>query len=209
MVSELCEHSVRDGSDTHLETCSVVDKSCTMLSDGDFHIVRLAEVSWFERFVAFHEYVDHIHRNHGLSPCARNVRVYDCDYSLCAFDGCKRSIDRCSERYISVLVRRTNLDHGNVASEGAATVELLCLAEEYRNVVCISGLHSFADIGSDEECLMEEDSVIFRIGIWCRAFCMEMVDAYILKFSGITSSAESLDQYLWSACYAAQMDVVS
>ena len=135
VASELCKHGVRDGSDAHLEACSVVDELCAVLSYGDLHFVRFAEVSRFERLIAFHEYVDHVHRDHRLAPCARDVRVHDCDHCLCAFDRGESRVYRCSERYIAVLVRRTYLDHRHIARKRAATVQLLGLAEEHRNIV--------------------------------------------------------------------------
>ena len=97
MASELGENCVRNGSDAHLETCSVVDKGCAMLSDGDLHLVRLTEMCRFERLVAFHEYVDHVEWNHRLTPCARHIRVNHGDDGLRTFDGSEGRIDRGSE----------------------------------------------------------------------------------------------------------------
>ena len=108
-----------------------------------------------------------------------------------------------------MLVRRTYLDHCDVAAEGSASVELLGLAEEYRNIVGISCLHALAHISSYEESLMEEDAAEFRISIWRRAFGVKVVDAYILKFSCFTSSTEGLDEDAWCACDAAEVDVVA
>ena len=135
VASELCEHGVRDGSDAHLEACSVIDELSTVLSDGDLHFVRFAEVSRFERLVTLHEYVDHVHRDHCLTPCARNVRVHDCDHCLCTFYCGESCVYRCSERHIAVLVRRTYLYHCDIARECTAAVQLLGLAEEYRDIV--------------------------------------------------------------------------
>ena len=108
-----------------------------------------------------------------------------------------------------MLVRRTYLNHRHVAAESSATVKFLCLAQKYRDVVRISCLHAFADIAAYEECLMEEDAAEFRIGIWSRAFRVEMVYPYVLEFSCFSSSAQSLDEYTWRACNAAKMYVVA
>ena len=62
-----------------------------------------------------------------------------------------------------MLVRRTYLNHCNVAWKSSAAVKLLGLAKEYRNIVCISCLNSLADISSHEECLVEEYAVVFRV----------------------------------------------
>jgi hypothetical protein len=108
-----------------------------------------------------------------------------------------------------MLVRRTYLDHRDIASECSAAVKLLCLAEEYRDIVRVSGLDTLADVASDKESLMEEDAAELRIGIWSRSFRMEMVDAYILKFSCFTSSAEGFDKDTWSAGNAAEVDMIA
>ena len=108
-----------------------------------------------------------------------------------------------------MLVRRTYLDHSHVASECSAAVKLLCLAEEYRDVVRISCLDALADIATHDACLVEEDAAEFRICVWGRSFGVEVVDAYILKFTCLASAAKRLDKNAWSAGNAAQMDVVS
>ena len=108
-----------------------------------------------------------------------------------------------------MLVRRTYLDHCHIAAESSATVQLLCLAEEYRDIVRISCLHALADIAAYEECLMEEYPAELRISIWRRPFGVKMVDAYILKFSCLSSSAEGFNENAWCACNAAEVDMVA
>jgi hypothetical protein len=56
---------------------------------------------------------------------------------------------------------------------------------------------------------VEEYSFKLRIRIWGLTFCVEMVDAYILQFPGLSSLAEGLDKYTWCACYAAEVNVVA
>ena len=203
MVSELSENCVRDRSDAHLEACTVVDEGCAMLSDRDFDFVRVAEMSRLERLVSFHEDVDHVHRDHSVTPCARYVRIDYGDDCLCAFYGREGCVYRRSERYISMLVRRAYLDHCDVAAECSASVQLLRLTEEYGDVVRISCLNALAHVSSDEERLVEEDSAEFRICVRRRAFCMEMVDADILEFSSVSSFAKCVDKDSWGACHAA------
>ena len=209
VTSELRQHCVRNGSDTHLEACSIIDERCTMLSYGDFHIVRLAEMSRFQRFVSFDEDVNHIHRNHCVSPCTRNIRIYYRDNCLCAFYCCKCRVNGSSERDVSVLVRRTYLDHGNVATQGSASVQFLSFAEEYRNIVRISGLYALADVATDKECLVEEYSAEFRICVWSRSFGVEVMDPDILKLTGFASRTKCIYKHSWSACNTAQMNVVA
>jgi hypothetical protein len=56
---------------------------------------------------------------------------------------------------------------------------------------------------------VEEDAVILFFCVWSRSLGVEMMDAYILKFSCVTSSAEGLDKNLRCACNAAEMDVIA
>ena len=88
-----------------------------------------------------------------------------------------------------MFIRRADLDHCHIARQGAAAVEFLCLAKEDRNIVCISGLNSLADVASNEESLVEEHSVVFRIGVWCRALCVQVVDAHVTELTCVASAA--------------------
>ena len=108
-----------------------------------------------------------------------------------------------------MLVRRAYLDHRNVTSESPAAVQLLGLAQEYRDVVGISGLDALADVPAYEESLVEEYSVELRIGVRSRTFRVEMVDADILKLTGFSSSAEGFDKDARRTCHTAQMDMVA
>ena len=105
-------------------------------------------------------------------------------------------------------VRRTHLDHCHIAPQCAAAVELLSLAEEYRNVVGISALDAMTYIGPDEESLMEEYPIEFRVGVWGGTFGVQMVYAHIFQFSCLSSAAQCLYQYLRSTRHTAQVDVV-
>ena len=108
-----------------------------------------------------------------------------------------------------MLVRRTYLYHSHIAWKSTASVQLLCLAQEYRDIVGISRLYRLAYVGSDEESLMEEDTVKFRVGIRCRTFCVKMMDTNVLQLSSFTSCAKCIDEYFRCTCDAAEMNVVS
>jgi hypothetical protein len=56
---------------------------------------------------------------------------------------------------------------------------------------------------------VEENAVEFRICIWSGTLGVKMVDAYILKFTGLSSAAERLDKDAWGTCDTAQMNVVA
>ena len=64
---------------------------------------------------------------------------------------------------------------------------ILGLAQENRDVVRVACLNTLAHICSHKECLMEEDSVELRVGVWCRTFCVKVMYAYITKFSCLSS----------------------
>ena len=83
------------------------------------------------------------------------------------------------------------------------------LAQEDRNVVGISGLHSGTSVCPDEKALMKEYAFVFRIGVRGRAFGVEVVYAYIPDFSCIGTPAKCLDEHLWRTGNAAQVDVVA
>ena len=180
-----------------------------MFSYCDLYVVRFAEMCRLERGVPFYEYVDHAHRDHCLSPCARYIRIDYSDNCLRTLDGCKCRVHGCSERYIAVLVRWADLDHRHIAWQCTATVEFLGLAQEYRYVVGVSGLHTLAYISAHKETLMEEYSVKFRVCIWSRTLCVKMVDSYVLQFSGSASFAQCVNEDSRSTCNAAQMYMVS
>jgi hypothetical protein len=56
---------------------------------------------------------------------------------------------------------------------------------------------------------MEKYTVKFRVSVWSRSFSMEMVDADILKFSGLSSCTECIDEDSWGTCDTAKMNVVA
>ena len=162
-----------------------------------------------ERGVVLDEEVDLRHRDHGLAERTGNVLVYHGDHVVGALDGGQRGIDRRAERYEAVLVRGRNLDHGHVARYGAATVETLCLAQEDRNVVGISALGHLADVAAHEERVELEDAFELLVGIGGRALGVEVVDVYILQFTGFAALAHGVDQALGSRSYGAQMHVIA
>ncbi len=207
--SELGKHGVRYRPDSHLQAGSVLNKGGAMLSNRYFRFIRLAEMRRLKRCVAFNKYVYEVHWYHRLSPCPRHIGVHDGYYGLSAFDCRESRIYGSAERNVAVLVRRADLNHRNVAPQCSASVEFLCLAEEHRNIVGISALDSLAYIRSYEKALMKENPVKLRVGIWCGAFCVKVVDADILKFTSFPSFAESVNKQPWGACDTAQMHMVS
>ncbi len=209
VASELGKYGVRYRADSHLQAGSVLNKGGAMLTYSCFRFIRLAEMRRLKRCVAFHEDVYEIHRYHRLSPCPRHIGVHDCYYGLGAFDCRESRIYGGAERNEAVLVRRADLNHCHVAPQCSASVEFLRLAEEYRNIVGISALDSLAYIRSYEKALMKENPVKLRVGIWCGAFCVKVVDADILKFTSFPSFAESVNKQPWCACDTAQMHMVS
>lgn len=64
----------------------------------------------------------------------------------------------------------------------------------HREIIRISCIHILADIGTDEEALVEEDPFVCRIAVWCRAFGMEVMEVKVLHVSGIRPAAKCLDE---------------
>ena len=108
-----------------------------------------------------------------------------------------------------MLVRRADLDHGYIAFQGSAPVELLRLAQKHRYIVRVSALDAFAHICTYEESLVEKDPFEFRVSVGRLSFCVKVVDLYILELSCFASAAHGLDQNTGCACHAAQMYMVS
>ena len=90
--AQLCEDSVRDGADAHLQAGSVLYEFRAVFSDGCFHLIRLAEMTRYERRIVFHENIYQVRRYHGLTPRTRNIRVYYRYDSLRTFYGCQCGI---------------------------------------------------------------------------------------------------------------------
>ena len=200
---------VRNGTDTHLKRGAVADEFGAVLADGRFDLVGLGELGLNERGVVLDEDVDLRHGDHGLSEGAGNVLVHDGDDAVGALHGGQRSVDRRTERHISVLVGRADLNHGDVAGYGAAAVELLGLAQEDRNVVGITALGYLAHVRTDEEGVELEDALELRIGIGSRTLGVEVVYMDVLQLSGFAALAHGVDQALRSGCYGAQVHVIS
>ena len=108
-----------------------------------------------------------------------------------------------------MFVRRAYLYHCNIARKCSATVEFLRLAQEYRDVVGISFLDTFADIGSDEKSLVEKNAFKLRVCIRGWTFGVKMVHFHISNFSGFPSATHCIDQDLRCAGHAAQVHVVA
>ena len=107
-----------------------------------------------------------------------------------------------------MLVRRADLNHCHVTGECTASVEPLGLAQEHGNVVGIPGLDAFPDIGPDEETLVEEDSVVLRIGVGCRTLSVKMVNVYVPDFASVSAAAQCFNQDSRSTGDAAEVYVV-
>lgn len=76
-------------------------------------------------------------------------------------------------------------------------------------IIRIAGIDIGPDIRAEEESLVEENSLVCRVGIWGRALCMEMVEMKIPHLACISPAAQCLDKHMRHAGYAAEMDVVS
>ena len=59
-------------------------------------------------------------------------------------------------------------------------------------VVGISGIDVSPDVGTHEEPLLEEDTLVARLGIWSRTLGMEMMEMQVLNLAGVRPAAERL-----------------
>ena len=66
-----------------------------------------------------------------------------------------------------------------------------------------------ADVGAHEEGVELEDSVELLGGVGSRALGVEVVDVYVLEFTGASAAAHGLNQTLRCRCHGAQMHVVA
>ncbi|MBQ2526655.1 MAG: hypothetical protein II542_07405, partial [Bacteroidales bacterium] len=57
--------------------------------------------------------------------------------------------------------------------------------------------------------LVEKYAAVAFFAVRGWTFCMEMVEVQVAKFSGVSTSAESLDKNMWNARNTAQVDMVS
>ena len=78
-----------------------------------------------------------------------------------------------------------------------------------RQIISVSGVRVGTDIGAYEETLVEEDSLIFWLRIWCRALRVEMVKMEIAYFAGIGSAAQCLYQYVRDTGHTAKVNMVT
>ena len=57
--AQLGKYGIGNGTYAHLQACPILDQFGAMTSYSCFHLIRLAEMSRFERGVALDEYVNH------------------------------------------------------------------------------------------------------------------------------------------------------
>ena len=196
VVTELCEYGVRNSTDTHLQCCTVLDKTCAEVTNLGLHLVWLCKVSLFEWLVVLYEDINLRRVNHCITPSTWYILVDNSDYCVSALNSCQSCIYRSTERNITVLVRGRNLNHSHITRYCARTIQLLSFAEENWNIVgktCLSGL---TNIATHEERVELEYALELCLCVWCRTFGVEVVDMHILQLSCTTTLAHSLNQTL-------------
>ena len=208
MVGKGDSKSIRESSDTHLQAGSVRDQLSAILSYELLHLVRLGEILGHQWSIVINYIVNEI-RAHKVIVGERYILIDNGNHRSGTFNGSERAVNGCSEREHPVLIRTGNLDHRHIAPQGAAPVKLLGLAEMDRKIVCVSGIDIGPDIRPQEEALVEEDSLVGRVGIGCRSLSMEMMEMKIPYIPGISPAAQSLNEYVRHTGHAAEMNVVS
>ena len=188
----------------------LADERCAeALSDFLLDLVRLAEMGRLQRVVPFYENVYHRKRDDGIAPCARYVRVHDGYYGTCALDCRKGGVHGGSEGNVAVFVRLRYLYHGHIDRKCPAAVQLLGLAEEYRNIVGVTCLYAFPYVPAYEKGLVEESAFVFSFGVRGRAFGVQVVDEHMFQFTGIASAAKGVNQDSRGAGHGRKMDMVA
>ena len=187
---------VRNGSDAHLQRRAVLDQGCAVASDGRLDLIRLREFGLDQRGVVLHEQVDLRQRDHRLSESAGNILVHHGDHIVGTLHGGQRSVDRRTQRYITVLVGRADLNHRHIARNGSAAIQFLRFAQEDGNVVGIAALRHLADVRAHEERVELEHALEFGIGIGCRTLGVQVMDMHVLQFAGFAALAHRVDQTL-------------
>ncbi len=209
VAAQLRQHGIGNGADAHLQRRAVLDQGCAVLADGRLGLVRLGEVRLHQRSVVLHEIVDLRRVDHGLSEGAGNVLVHHGEHVIGGLHGGQRRVYRGAERYEAVFVGRRYLNHRHVAGNRAAAVQALRLAQENRNVVGVAALRHFADVAAHEERVELEHAFEFLVGIGRRAFGVQVVDVYVLQFTGLAARAHGVDKALGSRSHGTQVYVVA
>ena len=188
---------------------TVLDQRRAVLTDSGFDFVGHRKMSLFERLVVLHENVDIVDMNEGIAERTGNIFIDHGDHMLGALDGGQRSIDRSTQRHVTVRIRFRHLDHRHITGQYAAAVKFLRFAQENRNVIGVTGLRHLAHVAANEKRIELEHALEFGIGIRRGAFGVQVMDMYILQLMVAATVAHGLDQALRRTGHAAQMDMVS
>ena len=207
MVGKSDSKSIRKSSDAHLKAGSVRNQLGAILSYELLHLVRLGEILGHQWSIVINNVIDKV-RCHQVAVGERHILIDNGNHRSGTFDGSQRAVHGSSQREIAILVRTGNLDHRHIAPQGAAPVKFLGLAQMHREIVGIAGIDIGPDIRPQEEALVEEDSLVGRVGIGCRSLSMEMMEMEIPHLSGISPAAQCLDQHVRNAGHTAEMNVV-
>jgi hypothetical protein len=75
-------------------------------------------------------------------------------------------------------------------------------------IISIATIDISPYIGTNEKALVEENTIILGFRIWCRSFCMEMMEMQIPDLPCICSFAKSLYQDMRNTGNTCQMNMV-
>ena len=209
VVSELGKHGIGDCADTHLQGGSVFDKRGAIASDGYILFREGGLMGLNKRGVVLAEDVYVGQFDDGVAPCPRHARVDDTDDNFRILHGGKGGIHGGSHGHITVFVRRADLNHGHVHFVDSAADEFLCLAQVDGNIVGISRLCVFTDVGSHKIGLEVENAFEFRTGVRGVSFCVQVLYFHVFQFTRATSGAEGLNQTLRGASNTMKMNPVA
>ena len=146
-----------------------------------------------ERRIVFNKNINLIKSDHRISPGTGNIWIDQSNHHISAFNCGKRCIDRGSKRNISMFVRYRNHNQSYINLEISFTDQFLSFAKENRDIISITSLSLFAKISSDKELLCIKYSFKFRVSIINDTFNMEVLNFYIIKFSGTSTFNHCID----------------
>ena len=121
----------------------------------------------------------------------------------------RRKAKQLTQVQISKLtgINRTLLSRLESQDYTPSVDQLLALSEVDRQIVGVAGVDIRADIGSDEEALLEKDPLVARLAVGSGAFRMEMVELQSADIPRIRPAAQGLDEAVGHAGDAAQVDM--
>ena len=122
-------------------------------------------------------------------------------------NGCDGAVNRCAETDHSVAVGAGYVHECRCELDMSLPVESWSLSEMHGKVIRIACIYILPYIRSDKETLVEEDTLIPLLAVWCGSFSVEMMEAQVLYIACVGSAAKRLYENVRHARDTAQVDM--